>query len=258
MAEALKFYINLARDEVRGRAMQAAFASCRHRPQRFDAVDWRALSAQEQGRYYRADVNEALYFRGLTAGECGCYVSHLEVWRLLLNSDAPWALVLEDDVEPEPHFDAVLDSIDRLPPAWDLIKLMGRQQEKLARQQALTPDSRLVQYSRIPILASGYAVSRAGAQKLLASRIPFARPIDVDLRWWWENDLRVFGVMPYGLRLAQTSDVSSIGERRGRRDLRTRLHKSRLTLQYNVQLLATARRQARFWDSMLTPGRTST
>ena len=56
MAEALRFYINLARDEVRGRAMQAAFAACRHRPERFDAVDWRALSTDEQQRFYRADT----------------------------------------------------------------------------------------------------------------------------------------------------------------------------------------------------------
>ena len=256
MTEPLKLYINLARDEVRGQAMAHAFAACRHQPQRFAAVDWRALSVQEQQRYYRPDVTRQPYFRALTAGECGCYVSHLEICRLLLAGDENWALVLEDDVEPLSHFDLVMDTINTLPPAWDIIKLIGRRKDKLINDRAAGPGVRLVQYRKTPNLASAYLVSREGAKKLLASRVPFIRPIDVDMRWWWENDLRVFGLMPYCLRLSQTSDISSIGERRGQRDWISRMRKSTQTLHYNIGVWTNRAGQARFWELMA--GRTST
>lgn len=246
----LKFFINLARDQVRASAMTQAFVTCKYQPERFDAVDWRALPTQEQQHFYHPELNKKGYFRGLTAGECGCYASHLKICRLLLDSDANWALILEDDVEPDPSFDAVMDAIDALPAHWDMIKLIGRTKEKVANQFALSSTHQFVQYSRIPILASAYIVSRSGAQKMLNGRQPFARPIDVDMRWWWENDLRVFGVLPYPVRLASTSDVSTIGDRKGPRDLWTRLGKAWVTLQYNMHLLATARRQSEFWKQL--------
>ena len=45
---------------------------------------------------------------------------------------------------------------------------------------------------------------------MLRTRIPFDRPIDVDLRFWFENDLRIFGVHPSVIALDDTSEISSI------------------------------------------------
>jgi glycosyl transferase family 25 len=64
-------------------------------------------------------------------------------------------------------------------------------------------------------MTAGYVVSRAGAAKLLAHRQPFGRPIDVDLRFWWECDqLRILGVSPSAIGLDDTSEVSSIWDTR--------------------------------------------
>ena len=71
----------------------------------------------------------------------------------------------------------------------------------------------LVDYKRVPSMTAGYAISRQGAQKLCQSRLPFGRPIDVDLRYWWENDLAVLGVSPAALVLDETSFTSSIGSK---------------------------------------------
>lgn len=109
------FFINLARDRDRAETLTQAFASCQHVPQRFEAVDWRALSPAQQGRYYSPALNARTYFRPLTAGECGCYASHVEIWRQLLNSDRDVVVVLEDDVEPDTGFDEAIAAISRLP-----------------------------------------------------------------------------------------------------------------------------------------------
>ncbi len=246
----LKFFINLARDQTRAKAMQETFAACKHQPDRFNAVDWRALASNDQAYFYSTDLNEKSYFRSLTAGECGCYASHIEIWRMLVESDAPWALVLEDDVEPTTSFDGVLDAIDTLPPHWDMIKLVGRDKEKVARQRAILPSHQLIQYTRIPSLTGAYVVSHVGAKKLLASRQPFARPIDVDLRAWWENDLRVFGVLPYPIQLAATSSDSSIGARAGTRDLAMRIGKAKSLLAYHLKVLMTSDRLSVMWKNM--------
>jgi glycosyl transferase, family 25 len=249
----LRKYINLARDRVRAEAMTRAFAGRRHSPERFEAVDWRALDARAQASFYTPEFNAQRYFRPLSAGECGCYASHLRIWQELIDSAEPWALVLEDDVEPDSGFDEVLDAIDQLSPQWDMIKLIGRAREKAARTAALTVSHDLIQYRRLPSLTGAYVVSREGARKLLASRMPFGRPIDVDLRWWWENDLTVFGVQPYPVRLAPTSEDSSIGARKGQKSWQTRLGKWGHSLQYNWCVLQHSRSLRQQWLRMNLP-----
>jgi len=120
-------------------------------------------------------------------------------------------VVLEDDVALKPEFAAVIDAIAALPAGWDMVKLIGRDSEKLSGCTPLIDGFQLVNYQRVPSLTAGYVISRSGAQKLLASRIPFGRPIDVDLRHWWENDLRIRGIVPAAITLDDTSFQSSIG-----------------------------------------------
>lgn len=244
---ALALYINMARDQLRDQAMTHAFADCRYIPERFEAVDWRALTANKQSDFYVSKVNRSVYFRPLTAGECGCYASHVEVWRRLLDSDEPWALVLEDDVEPMQGFDDVMDAVDQLPPEWDMIKLVGRTREKISRRHPLVASHGLVQYRRVPSLTGAYVISREGARKVLASRVPFGRPIDIDLRWWWENDLRLFGVDPYPIKLAATSENSTIGLRKGVPSVSSRVAKLIFNLKYNFQMAWEASRLVGQW-----------
>ena len=66
----------------------------------------------------------------------------------------------------------------------------------------------------MPSFATGYVLSRAGAQKMLRTRMPFGRPVDVDWRFWFENDLHIYGVSPSVIALDDTSEVSSIWEKR--------------------------------------------
>ena len=59
--------------------------------------------------------------------------------------------------------------------------------------------------------ADQYVGDLVAHARALASRKPFGRPIDVDLRFWWENNLTVLGVIPSVISLAETSHSSSIG-----------------------------------------------
>ena len=234
-------FINLDSDADRRVRMQAEFARLGLRGERFDATRWTALSEAEQARLYSPQLNAEQFHKSLVNGEKGCYASHLRCWQSLLESDAPALVVLEDDVALKPGFGAVIEAIERLPAGWDMIKLIGRlderKGEKLLRAQALAPGFQLVDYKRVPSLTAGYVVSRSGAAKLLARRIPFGRPIDVDLRHWWEHadgGLKIHGVLPAAITLDDTSFQSSIGTKTAERGLADAWRKFRMKASYTL------------------------
>ena len=57
----------------------------------------------------------------MSAGEVGCYASHLVVAQQIVARGLPYAVVLEDDVELAPDFKAIIRAaIDAVPTGWDL------------------------------------------------------------------------------------------------------------------------------------------
>ena len=226
-------YINLDEDVERRRAFESAFATTGLAIERHTATRWTRLSPAEQAALHSPALNQMHYFRPLVAGECGCYASHIAVWRALLSGSAPALVVLEDDVRPEPGFAEAVQAIAALPSGWDMVKLIGRPRERPARRQPLSRRFELVTYRRVPSLTAGYAVSRSGAEKLLATRVPFYRPIDVDLRLWWESSLVMRGVLPAAIALAETELQSSVGERHGSAGWRQQWRKFVFKLRYS-------------------------
>lgn len=208
-------FINLDKDSERRTRIEGQLAHLGLPGERLPAVWWKHLPPAEQSLLYSAERNHGLYYQPLVDGEKGCYASHIQAWRQLLASDAPALVVLEDDVRLTPQFADVVEAIAALQEPWDMVKLLGRDREKVRSQRPLVPGTALVDYSRVPSMTAGYVVSRAGAAKLLAHRQPFGRPIDVDLRFWWECDqLRILGVSPSAIALDDTSEVSSIWDTR--------------------------------------------
>ena len=208
-------FINLDKDSERRTRIEGQLAHLGLPGERLPAVWWKHLPPAEQSLLYSAERNHGLYYQPLVDGEKGCYASHIQAWRQLLASDAPALVVLEDDVRLTPQFADVVNAIAALQEPWDMVKLLGRDREKVRSQHPLVPGTALVDYSRVPSMTAGYVVSRAGAAKLLAHRQPFGRPIDVDLRFWWECDqLRILGVSPSAIALDDTSEVSSIWDTR--------------------------------------------
>lgn len=89
-------------------------------------------------------------------GQLGCYLSHIEVWRQMVETKQPWALVIEDDVLLPDDFDAVLTTLFKcLPEDFELVAL--------------------------GVGTTGYVISLPCAQKLLQSCQVVRAPIDVTL-----------------------------------------------------------------------------
>lgn len=207
------YVVNLPRDADRMQRMAAQLEALGLRFERIDAVLGRALSDAERATLYDAERNRHRFHDPLVPGEIGCYASHLKVWQRLVDGRDEAALVLEDDVLLRPALVPVLHAVATLPPRWDMVKLIGRDRESPWRAWPLCEGIQLIRYRRVPSLTSAYVVSRAGATKLLAHRRPFFRPIDTDLRHWWECDLRLYGTQPYPVAHGPDAAQSSIGKR---------------------------------------------
>ena len=228
-------FINLDRDAERRARLDAELRRHGVQGTRLPAVWWADLPAARQDALYDGALNRRQYYKPLLPGEKGCYASHLAAWRQLLDSHAPALVVLEDDVRLLPGFGQAIDAIEALNEPWDMVKLIGRGREKIRASRSLSGPFALVRYRRIPSTTAGYVISRAGAAKLLARRRPFGRPVDVDLRFWWEADaLRVLGVVPSPLALDETSDTSTIWQQVDRLSSGARLRKLRMKLQLSL------------------------
>jgi len=227
-------YINLAKDTERHQRMQAQFSRLGLEATRLPAVWWSDLPDEVQARHFNPALNSHQYFKPMGNGEKGCYCSHMTAWRQLLDGNAAAMAVFEDDVRLLPALPQALQAVAALPAgSWDMVKLFGRAQEKVASRRPLAELSlELITYRRVPSFATGYVVSRSGARKMLASRQPFGRPVDVDMRFWFENGMRVFGVHPSVIALDDTSEVSSIWQvKEPPASLMQRLRKFRMKLQ---------------------------
>lgn len=230
-------FINLDRDAQRCARMQAEFARHGLVGERLPGVLWTALPQAEQDALYSPALNARGFHKPLVNGEKGCYASHLKAWRWLLDSRHAAVVVLEDDVRLRPGFAPALEALASSHEPWEMVKLIGRaeigKREKAGEQKPLDADHALLRYRRVPSLTAGYVINRRGAEKLLATRVPFGRPVDVDLRYWWESKgLVMRGVSPAVIELDETSQDSSIGAKVAERSLATKLRKAWLRTHY--------------------------
>lgn len=117
-----------------------------------------------------------------TPAMLGCGASHVAVWRRLIASGAPYAMVLEDDTELVPdirdHLEVVVTSMR---PDTDMVLLgcfvCGTSPRSVpASQQSLVPKSRFAG-------THAYIVTQRGAKRLLQLVDPVPYHIDTTISW---------------------------------------------------------------------------
>ncbi|MBO9489221.1 glycosyltransferase family 25 protein [Endozoicomonas sp. G2_1] len=184
--------------------------------ERVAAVYGADLSRQELTQAYSDQLPNA-YYKKLNIGEIGCYLSHRKVWQKIVDDKLDFAVVLEDDFNIVDDFSAMLAAVSSAPITWDYIKLAEHDRPRKSLHTIDINNHKLITYDKIPARTCAQVVSYEGAKKLLAASQPFSRPVDIDLQYWWEKDIRVFGLMPYVFR-PKTDSVSEIDKLKGRDD----------------------------------------
>ena len=133
----MKIYvINLASSTQRMQAISEHLHSLGLAFERVEAVWGQDLSERELADLYSPQANHQRFYRPLSAGEIGCYASHLNVWRAMVDECVPVALVLEDDMELDARMPALLQAMEATQD-WDMVKLVGMRPAEAARKWPL-------------------------------------------------------------------------------------------------------------------------
>ncbi len=157
----------------------------------------------------------------MSRGEVGCALSHLGVYRKMLEDGAEFALVLEDDALLGDDLPAVLADLQQhLDPARpDAVLLSHIDKYTRWGTRPLGRDRKLVRRYGEWWRAHGYVVTRAAAQRLLDGLQPLWCAADYWSAFEKRGLVSVRAVVPYCIGLTELADESALeGHRRSRRD----------------------------------------
>lgn len=165
------------------------------------------------------DEQQTLKTQGkpLSLGEIGCALSHLSIYRTMLENNIPASLVLEDDALLHPDLAKVLKPLaDRIATETRPVIYMLTRLIRYIRSPSITITPK---YSLHRIAdaccAHGYLINLAAAQEMLKLFDPISYPIDAWKRIAETGRIRVFGTNPYVIGLSGFSKDSNIEQARG-------------------------------------------
>uniref|UniRef100_A0A2P2I1M3 Glycosyltransferase 25 family member-like n=1 Tax=Hirondellea gigas TaxID=1518452 RepID=A0A2P2I1M3_9CRUS len=178
------YLVNLKRRSERRQRMEYSFQELGFDVVALDAVDGQLLNDEkldELGIQFLSGYKDPWSGRHMTYGEIGCFLSHYNVWKDVVENGHDKVLLFEDDIRFEPFFrEHVLNLLmhtESLDLEWDLIYL-GRKKLRSADEPLIEGSDRLVhvEYSYWTLC---YLLTARGAAKLLAAE-PLQRLLPVD------------------------------------------------------------------------------
>jgi glycosyl transferase family 25 len=188
------FVINLERSEYRRRFMLNYLEELNFDAHIFPAVDGSKLNIDELQRQgvYNDTLAHEKFSRSLSCAEIACTLSHLGVYRKMVDGSIPMAMILEDDAMfSERGTDRLSSALREVPADWDVLQLHYNRKEHVHVTDNLVT---FPAKTRMPVGSAGYLIRNGGAKKMLANGLPVCYPADSFLgrspRW---------GVVLYGL-----------------------------------------------------------
>lgn len=149
------------------------------------AVDGKALNTSDidsMGIKMLPGYKDPYHGRPLTKGELGCFLSHYNIWKEIVERGLQTSLVLEDDLRFEVFFkrrlQALLQEVTTHKLEWDLIYI-GRKRMQVDHPEKSVPDVHNLVEADYSYWTLGYMLSLQGAQKLLMAE-PLSKMLPVD------------------------------------------------------------------------------
>lgn len=144
----------------------------------FPGVDGKSLDLDEikTSGVYDDAVAHAKFSRSLSMGEIGCSLSHLRLYKKILDEDIAVAIILEDDAMfVENILQQLTGLLEHLPDEADIVQMIYECKDYAAAEPGLV---RFLSRSCMPVASAGYLIRKSGAQKLLAEGYPVRYPAD--------------------------------------------------------------------------------
>ena len=147
---------------------------------RVNAVNGKALNYLRDtriGAYTRLNImrNDRRTHREVaTLGAVGCSISHATIWRRIIASGAPYAIVMEDDARFTMAQLQAINLAAKTIPSTAQIWLLGLYKPNMQREPLAGPWSRVHTFTA----SHAYVITRAAAKKLLEQVYPIDMHID--------------------------------------------------------------------------------
>ena len=184
------FVINLEQSHDRRVFMEKQLAALNLDAEFFPAVDGRLLPEDEIAR-----VSDRRWFsryvgREMTRSDMGCSLSHIYLYRKMVDENIPCALILEDDVWMTPSLVPLLRELER-----DIDQLPC---DVVLLSECITSTKNIWRrgyYFMSPVVYAlfthAYVVSLRGARRLMNNLYPVALPADA---WNWLHRHRMIRI----------------------------------------------------------------
>lgn len=207
------FVVNLKKNTERLKLIARRLASLGIQFERFEAVYGRDVSSDEKRRNSSRFWWWAIKGYPMRDGEYGCAMSHLLIYRRILEDGLPYACVLEDDANPREALPSVLSYVaQRIEKDKSQVYLISNHREDASRGSCFHV-SRVLQGA----CTDGYIITAKAAQKILEKNLPIKCPSDTWGLWVAKKWIELYQVYPEGVNQEWTkegyvSDVTAEGD----------------------------------------------
>ncbi|XP_008591911.1 PREDICTED: procollagen galactosyltransferase 1-like [Galeopterus variegatus] len=179
------FLINLKRRQDRRERMLRALWEQEIACRLLEAVDGKAMNTSQVealGIQMLPGYRDPYHGRPLTKGELGCFLSHYNIWKEVVDRGLQKSLVFEDDLRFEIFFKRrlmnLMRDVEQEGLDWDLI-YVGRKRMQVEHPEKAVPRVRNLVEADYSYWTLAYVISLQGARKLLAAR-PLSKMLPVD------------------------------------------------------------------------------
>lgn len=179
-----------------------------------DAVDGRLLSRMPPS--YKAIKVKLLQGYELTPGEIGCFLSHIQAWKLCVEHNRT-TLVFEDDFRLTKNIEQIIRDLIDISDQWNLVRLSGIYEtphEVLMYRRGYD----LVRNLGEPCGTAAYMIQPEAAEILLKNATHIYEPVDHYLEHYYKHSLRILAAKPYPIQLSHSK--STITDRFDRKSVR--------------------------------------
>lgn len=222
------FVVNLATATKRREAMQALLAKHNVTPTWFDAVDGRIMSEEELAKHFNAARAEIEY-GPMARAEIGTTLSHLGIYRKMIEQNIPCAVILEDDVLLADDFDELLDAENKnglasvFSPDQSVMVQMTHVERGYKSGAIKLGDREIVRPHSGVWLTSGYFITLAAAKRMVEALYPVWMVADHWRVFERAGILKLYALTPNAVWESPLSLVSDISPDRKsrRRDAKT-------------------------------------
>ena len=147
-----------------------------------------------------------LHGRRWAPRELGCYLSHIQCLRNFLQTDAPYALILEDDVKLDDNIKLILECAFQHASDWSMLRLSSVNHGKWWPVRKMGSHSLAVCLTREKG-AGGYMVDRKAAACMVKKLLPMRLAWDIAFDLEWLLGLKTLGIYP--LPVQQNTDFET-------------------------------------------------